>query len=174
MPEDLPVLHTHTIDFCTKIDHYQVKHVIKDTHWVNQAFLGNIWNNQNCHIPYFMEQSPWEANQFAASQEIPHILWDLKVHYCIHKCPLPFSIFSHTSTSHFLKIHLNIILPSMPGSPQWSLFLRFPHQNPVHASPFPHLSYMPCPSHPSRFYHLHNSVWGVQIMELHIMKASVY
>jgi hypothetical protein len=34
----------------------------------------------------------------------------------------------------------------MPGSPQWSLFLRFPHQKPVHASPLPHPSYMPCPS----------------------------
>jgi hypothetical protein len=35
----------------------------------------------------------------------------------------------------------------------------------------PHLSYMPCPSH-SRFYHLHNSGWGVQIMTLLIMKLS--
>jgi hypothetical protein len=26
----------------------------------------------------------------------------------------------HTPTSHFLKIHLNIILLSIPGSPQWS------------------------------------------------------
>jgi hypothetical protein len=26
-----------------------------------------------------------------------------------------------------LKIHLNIILPSTPGFPQWSLFLRFSH-----------------------------------------------
>jgi hypothetical protein len=30
--------------------------------------------------------------------------------------------------AHFLKIHFNIILPSTPGSPQWSLYLRFSYQ----------------------------------------------
>jgi len=39
-------------------------------------------------LTYCMEQSPsWEANRFSASQEIPRILWNLKVHYHFYKCP---------------------------------------------------------------------------------------
>ena len=34
----------------------------------------------------------------------------------------------------------------MPVSPKWSLSFRFPHQNPVYASPLPHTRYMPGPS----------------------------
>jgi len=46
-------------------------------------------------LTYSMEQSPsWEANWSAASQEIPHILWNPKVHYSIHKCPPTFTILS--------------------------------------------------------------------------------
>ena len=104
-------------------------------------------------LTYCMEQSPsWEANRFPASQEIPHILWNPKVHYRIHKCPLPVPILRQLDpvrnpTSHFLNIHLNIILASTPRSPKWSLSLRFPHQNPVYASHLPHTRYTPHPAY---------------------------
>jgi hypothetical protein len=34
-----------------------------------------------------------------------------------------------------------------------SLSQRFPHQNPVNASPLRHTRYIPCQSHSSLFYH---------------------
>jgi len=79
-----------------------------------------------------MEQSPsLEANWFAASQEIPRILWNPKVYYPIRKCPPPAPTLSqldpiHTPTTPFLKIYLNVIIPSMPGSPQWFFPSGFP------------------------------------------------
>ena len=83
-----------------------------------------------------MVQSPsWEANWFAASQEIPRISRNLKVHYRTHKRPPPVSILGqpnpvHIPTSHLLEIHPNIH-PSTPRSPQRSPSLRFPHQDPT-------------------------------------------
>ena len=80
-----------------------------------------------------MEWGPsWEANRSSISQEISHILWNLKVRYLVHKRLPPFLILSqsnlvHASLSHLLKIHFSIILPSAPGSSKWSYMVSCMH-----------------------------------------------
>jgi len=87
---------------------------------------------------------------------------NLKVRHLMYKYLPPVPTLSrfnpvHAPPSHFLKICLNIILPSMCGSSKWSLCLRFHHQNPVYTtSSLPHTCYMPCLSHSSRCHHLNN------------------
>ena len=122
---------------------------------------------------YSMEQSPpWEANLFSASQDIPRILWNLKVHYCSHKCPPLVPILSQLDpvhTSHptswrsilILSFHLRLGLPSG--------FLPSGFRTKNLYTPLP---YMPHPSHFSRFYHRNSIGWGVQIIKLLIMKLS--
>ena len=89
-------------------------------------------------LTYSMVQRPsWEANWFAASQEIPSISRYSKVHYRTHKRPQTLSILGqpntvHIRTSHLPEIHLNIIHPSTPRSLQWSPSIQFPHQDPTH------------------------------------------
>ena len=69
-------------------------------------------------------------------KKFPAFLWNSKVHYRTHKRPPPVPVLGqpnpvHIPISHLLEIHPNIIHPSMPRSPQWSLSLRFPHQDPI-------------------------------------------
>jgi len=60
---------------------------------------------------YSMVQSPsWEANWFAASQEIPRISQNPKVHYRNHKRPPPVSSPGPAHSSPYTHIPL-------PGDP---------------------------------------------------------
>jgi hypothetical protein len=56
---------------------------------------GAHWRNKTNS----MEQSPCNTTSFSASQEIPHILWNVKVCCCVHKsCPCldPYCFSPHT------------------------------------------------------------------------------
>ena len=64
-------------------------------------------------------------------KKFPAFLWNQKVHYRNHKRPPPVPILGQPNpvqipTSHLLEIHPNIIHPSTPRSPQWSLPSGFP------------------------------------------------
>jgi hypothetical protein len=99
-------------------------------------------------LTHSMEQSPsWEANLFSASQEIPRILWNPKVHYRIHKIPPPVPILGqlgpvHASTFHFVKIVIlsSLLRPDLPGGLFPSDFhtkISFPPHT-CYMSPHPH------------------------------------
>jgi len=108
-----------------------------------------------CRVPLEQLTGLQLVNKFPAFHGTP------KVHYRTHKRPPPVSILGqqsnpvHIHTSHLLEIHTNFIHPSTPRSPQWSLSLRFPHQEPIQHPLLTHTRHMPSPSHSSRFYHPH-------------------
>ena len=99
---------------------------------------------------YSMVQNPsWEANWFAASQEIPRISRNPKVHYRTHKPPPPVlswaspiqSIYPHPTSWRsilILSTHLRLGLPSglfTSGFPSKTLYTPSPHPYAPHAQP---------------------------------------
>ena len=117
-------------------------------------------------LTYCMVQSPsWEANWFAACQEIPRISRNPKVHNRTHKRPPPVSILGrpnpvHIPTSHSCRSVLILSTHLRLGLPNWTLSLRFPHQDPIHPPVLTRTRHMPSPSQSSQFYHPHNIGWG--------------
>ena len=98
-----------------------------------------------------MVQSPsWESNWFAASQGIPRISRNPKVHYRTHKRPPPVSKLGqpnpvHITTSHLLEIHPNIIHSSMSRLPNGLLLSGFPTKTLY--TPLSSPICAPCPVH---------------------------
>jgi len=101
-----------------------------------------------CITFVYVHRSPsWKSSSSHSASQTPHLLWNLRVPYRVHKTPL---ILNHTNPINFDAPYLSnicftFILPSTPRSNEWSLPFRFSYQNFVrvfHCSQAWHMSFL--------------------------------
>jgi len=126
-----------------------------------------------------MQQSPsWEANSHSTSQEVPHLLWNPKVHYHVHNSPPLVPIVSQMNPVNILpylpEVHRNIICPSTARSSEWSLSFRFSDQNVVYTPHLSHACYMPRPSYSPPLNHINNILWSIRCTSYETPHCAVF
>jgi len=125
------------------------------------------------------QTTSWEANGRSATQKIPRLLLNPKVHYHVHNSPPMDPILSNMNPVHnfqlyFPKVPSNITFPSMCRCSKWSLPFRFSQQNFVCISHLAHAHNMPHPSRPPSVDHPNNIWRRMQIINLLLLPPSIY
>jgi len=114
---------------------------------------------------------PWsrvylEDNNQSASQEIPCLLWNLKVHYWVQK-----SLSLVPVLSQMNPVHSNTLFPSMPRLFKW--FFPWGSQSKFCSiSHFIHACYILHLTHPPWFNCHKNICRSIQVTKLLIMQSS--